>query len=261
MVVSLVRFMSKSLSIRTICITYSQIDRTSNRCQTRCPVPPPVARTDSSEMYQEVRWTAEELSANIKYREIRFQSIESLWPIRWYQVVKTMALLLWTSSFNHLMKGRHRLVPCHWHTQSMGTLRQIIIATIEETSQNMLKPRLLCRVRDQPLVPHPLAISTYRLLTTPLIISACKHSKTTWKRSNKTLSGQRKFLASYRAAILLLSLEIIVMLRSTPAASNRPCNVVTLMREAPIPNITHRIIRPNQLHFLQIQTLWSIKTV
>ena len=212
-------------------------------------------------MYQEARWTAVVLSTNIKYREIRFQSIGNLWPTRWYQVVKTMALPSWISSFNHKMRRSHKLVLCHWHTLSTANYHQIIIVIIEETSQNTLKRRLICRARGQPLVPLPLAISTYRLRTTQLIINACKHSKITWKKFNKTLSELRKFLASYRVATLLPCNEIIVMRQSTKVASNRLCNVVTLMPEVLIPNMAHQIIYHNQLHFRQIQTLWWIKTV
>ena len=154
-------------------------------------------------MYQEVKWTAEVLSTNIKFREIQFQSIGNLLPTRWYQVVKTMALPSWISSFNHKMRRSHKLVPCRWRTLSTANHHQIIIVTIEETSQNTLKRRLICRARGQPQVPLPKAISTYQPRTTQLITNACKHSKITWKRYNKTLNELRKFLASSRAVTLL----------------------------------------------------------
>ena len=172
-----------------------------------------------------------------------------------------MALPSWISSFNHKMRRSHKLVLCHWHTLSTANHHLIIIVIIEETSQNTLKRRLICRARGQPQVPLPLAISTYRPPITPLIINACKHSKITWKRFSKTLSELRKFLASFRAAILLPCNEIIVMLRYTKVASNRLCNVVTLMQEVLIPKMAHQIMYHNQLHFRQIQTLWWTKTV
>ena len=172
-----------------------------------------------------------------------------------------MALLSSISSFNHQMRQSHKLVQCHLHTRSMANLHRIIIATIEVASQNTLKRRLICRARGQPLVHPPLAISTYLQLTTLLIINACKHSKITWKKYNKTSSELRRFWASSKAATLLPFNEIIVMLQSTKVASNRLCNVVTQMQEVQILNTALQIIFLNQLHFRQIQTLWSTKTV
>ena len=251
----------KILWIQTTSPTCNRIGRTSSHCRTRCQAPPREANKGSSGMYREAMWTAVELWASIKYREIRFQSIANLWPTRWYQAVKTMALLLWISSFNHQLNRRPRWAPCRLHTQSTATLPQIIIATIEETSLNTLTPRPAYRVRGQRLVPLPLPISTFRPLTTPLIINACKLSKITWKRSNKMWSAQRKCSASSRAVTLPPSLEIIATLRSTKAASNRLCNAATQMREVPIMKLPLWIMYHNQLLFLQIQTLWSTKAV